>query len=332
MNEQFILTNHDGADRSRTWERTTFRPQFKTFSSATIVDSFYKALQLFLLRKEYGVVVLGGGAQIDLFYLVLQRLWPFHVRPVVKIDCLWYRGTPLRHFFKKFLFKWLDRVVDLYIVWCQREIEDYSQAFGLPKDKFIFVPYHTTIDDVFEIKNCGYVFSGGNFARDYQTLVEAVRGLDLQLIIACTNSKAIEGINFPDNVAVVGVGDLEFRKLMAESGVNVLALDASLLHSGGQQTFLNAMAMGKPVIVTDPEAGRGYIEHGVDGLLIPGGDSQRLRDALMLLIDNPDYAAQLGARASEKALKMDTENHLATISGLARELSVKIVTTLNPAV
>ncbi len=332
MSEQLILTNHAGADRSRTWERTSFRPQFERFSAVEIIDNCYKAFQLFRLRKEYQVVVLGGGAQYDLFYLILQRLWPLHVRPVVKIDCLWYRASPLRHFCKKMLFRCLDRVVARYVVWCQREIDDYSQAFDLPESKFIFIPYHTTIDDIFEIKDRGYLFSGGNFARDYQTLVEAVRGLALQVIIACTNSRAVEQLDLPDNVTVVGVSDLEFRKLMAESGINVLALDSSLLHSGGQQTFLNAMAMGKPVIVTDPEAGRGYIENGVDGILVPGGDHRSLRVALLSLIDDPEYAARLGTRAREKAQQMDTESHLAAISDLALGASIQTVNSLNPAV
>ena len=317
MEAPTILTNHTGHDRSETWKKTSFLPEFKQFSSVKVIDSFCRAFHLFQLRKDYEVVVLGGGAQYDLFYLLLQRLWPIAARPVVKVDCLWYRSNPLLHFYKKALFKWLDKSVARYVVWCRREIEDYSKAFGLPRHKFTFIPYHTTNVERFEIKNNGYVFSGGNFARDYQTLVDAVRGLDLKLIIACTNKQAVEHIDMPDNVSVVSAGHREFMKLMAESGINVIALDSSLLHSGGQQTFLNAMAMGKTVIVNDPDGGKDYIEDGVDGILVPGHDPQRLRDALMVLINDPEYSSCIGARARKKAQKMDTESHLAAIAEVA---------------
>ena len=55
------------------------------------------------------------------------------------------------------------------------------------------------------------------------------------------------------------------------------------LHSGGQQTFLNAMAVGKPVIVTDPVGASSYIEHGITGLLVSLGDKIRLGEALQYL-------------------------------------------------
>ena len=42
-----------------------------------------------------------------------------------------------------------------------------------------------------------------------------------------------------------------FRNLRTGSRLVVVPMEAGHFHVGGEQTYLNAMAMGKPVIVTD---------------------------------------------------------------------------------
>lgn len=312
-----ILTNHGGHDRSVSWQQKTWMPVIEPRFRVALLQNFYAAWQLFRRRRGFQVVVLGGGAQIDLCYQLLQRLWPFHRRPLIKIDCLWYRSEPLLQRIKAGLFRWLDKDVVYYVVWCRREIADYARVFGLPAHKFVFIPYHTTLVDCDPTEPGDYVFSGGNFARDYRTLVAAMRGLDLKLIIACTNAAALAGIDLPANVSVVGVDHSTYLRLMAKSWINVVALDTTLLHSGGQQTFLNAMALGKPTIVTDPAGAADYIESGVDGLLVAGGDVAGLRAALLRCHENRDFAEKLAAKGREKARRLDTEASLAALAELA---------------
>ena len=322
MSVPCILTNHPGRGKSKTWSKLTHCPVFESTLSRNILSRFLVAWALFRLRSGYRVVVLGGGAQIDIFYMILQRLWPFNSRPIVKIDCLWYESSPLKQFFKRCLFKWLDKVVNRYVVWASREINDYARAFGLPLGKFSFIPYHTTPDfNASTVRNGDYLFSGGNFARDYSSLARAVKGLDLKVIVACTNSKALNAISFPSNVDVVGVNHQEFMQLMAGSGINVVSLAGGLLHSGGQQTFLNAMAMGKPVIVTDPEGAKDYIDNGVDGILVPPSDPERLRSAILRIHNDLDFAKSLGKAARKKARRWDTEANLAAIAYLAESVA-----------
>jgi len=59
-----------------------------------------------------------------------------------------------------------------------------------------------------------------------------------------------------------------------------------------------AAALGIPSIVSHGTAPADFIQHGVNGLLVPQGDADALADALRLLSDRPGYAAQLGAAAS----------------------------------
>lgn len=322
MQYPFILTNHPGHAQSPTWAKLAYRPDYRASSRSRALNSFLQAYHLFRLRLSYKVVVLGGGAREDMMYLILQRLWPFKPRPIIKIDCLWYESPPLKQFFKRGLLKWIDRVVNCYVVWASREINDYSRVFGIPRRKFVFVPYHTTVN-LAEINICnkGYIFSGGNFARDYGTLAAAVAGLDADVVIACSNKKALQGIHFPENVTVVNASHEEFMRLMAESAIVVVPLSKGLLHSGGQQTFLNAMAMGKPVIVTDPQGARDYIKDQSDGILVPPSNPESLRYAIEFLYRDPGFAMRLGRKAREKAIRLDTERNLSAIVALSEKVT-----------
>ena len=127
----YILTNHPGSDRSETWAKFTYQFISKNISSWALINSFLGAWGLFRLRSYYSVVVLGGTSKEDTFYLILQRLWPLKSRSIIKNECLWYNSGPIMHFFKKILFRFLDKTVDHYIVYAHRERKDYARAFGL---------------------------------------------------------------------------------------------------------------------------------------------------------------------------------------------------------
>jgi PAS domain S-box-containing protein len=60
------------------------------------------------------------------------------------------------------------------------------------------------------------------------------------------------------------------------------------------QVVIEGMAEGLPVIATDGGGVREIITDGVNGLLVPMGDSDALAQALTRLIKDPDEAAQIG--------------------------------------
>ena len=66
----------------------------------------------------------------------------------------------------------------------------------------------------------------------------------------------------------------------------------------GQESFgivlLEAMACGKPIVASAIEGYMGIVKDGQQGLLFPKRDSQALAQSLAHLIENPQYARQLG--------------------------------------
>lgn len=207
-------------------------------------------------------------------------------------------------------------------MWASREIHAYSKAFGLPQNKFTFVPYHTTLDKhSLNISEGEYLFSGGNYQRDYGTLIAAVKGLPVTLKIGCTRDELFQSIEVPENVSIKGYSEREYLVQMAGCRISIVPLDVNHLHSGGQQTILNSMWLGKPTIVTDPEGAGDYIDDGVDGILVTPGKPNELRKAIEGLARDPQKARSIGARARNRVLDTySTEAHFQKIVSLAYEL------------
>ena len=82
------------------------------------------------------------------------------------------------------------------------------------------------------------------------------------------------------------------------------AVDIVVLPSyreGLPRTLVEAAACGLPLITTDVPGCREVVTDGVDGLLVPMGDSEALARAMARLQDDPAFARQLGDAARRKA-------------------------------
>ena len=297
MDRLRILTNVEEPRVAVKWrELTTFRRDL--LEGKGILADLRAALTLLRHGREYDAIVLECSRRSNLFAMLAGAL-PCRKPPVVMIDCLWSRPRSRRDLLsKRVLFRLVTRVVSKFVVWTTREIEDYSAEFGLPKSKFYHIPFHHTLEGFeYEVSDGDYIFSGGDGHRDYVTLVEAVRGLPHKLVIAtrCTDWQA--GRSLPSNVEARPTSPKDFRNLMAGSRLVVVAMGAGHLHVGGEQTYLNAMALGKPVIVTDDRGAPDYIQHGVSGLIVPPTDAVALREAIESVIENPQFAITLANNA-----------------------------------
>jgi glycosyltransferase involved in cell wall biosynthesis len=65
----------------------------------------------------------------------------------------------------------------------------------------------------------------------------------------------------------------------------------------GVTTLLEAMAMGKAVVVSATEGQRDIVVDGQTGILVPPGDEASLRDVLRRLLADPAERARLGQNA-----------------------------------
>jgi glycosyltransferase involved in cell wall biosynthesis len=269
------------------------------------------ALALLRHRKNFDVVIAPGHLP-GLLFAALQRLLPGRKVHTILVDCLWYRETPAwRRILKRWQIQFCLEAVDLCVVLARREIEAYATEFVVDQSKFAFVPHHTTLHPhrfKFTISDGGYIFAGGNGDRDYHTFVEAVKTLSTPCVIACTDDRRLAGIELPPHVRRVRASAEEFRQLIAGAMIVVVPMEGGHLHSGGQQSFLNAMAAGKPVIITDPDGASSYIEDGVTGLLVPPGNPRRLGEAVQFLLENENRRQEMGTNALASSKCYSVEN------------------------
>lgn len=274
-------------------------------------------LRLFARRRHCQGVVTDGGAS-GMIFAWLQALCPWGRKPHVLIDCLWY--TPSSRFgrwLKSLRLRWAARSVHRFVVWASHETEDYANAFGLQREQLEYIPFHHTLDNyTYEVRDDGYLFAGGNYDRDYRTLLEAVRSVDVPVWIAVTRHELLEGVELPPHVRVEGTTHAGFRQAMAAARLIVVPMQNGLLHSGGQQTCLNAMLLGKPTIAVGRRWAVDFITDGEDGLIVDYDDPQGLQNAIRWVLEHPEAARRMGERARTRAAWFSTERCMRTVHDL----------------
>ncbi len=271
------------------------------------------AWRLFRLSKKYDVILTGsdGGG---LLFGVAQRILRRKRVPHIYLDFyINLEGGKLKRALIRFLCRLAVEGASCALVQRTCEVESYSRTFSLRASKFCFVPYHaTTFDFELDVRDDGYIFAGGDAARDYPLLIEAVKNLPYRVIIAALQKGHFTNISIPKNVEIVSVPGQEFLNLIAHARLFVLPLKWRPQHVGGQQTYLNAMTMGKPIVVTDLNA-NDYITSGVTGILTPPGDVKALEESIARVMEDRDFAYSLGREAKKAAQAFTPERFFTAV-------------------
>lgn len=277
-----------------------------------------------LLRSchEYDVVITGNVKTAQLFALFRSMFRVRSPRQIIlelmldeaRDSALWR----LKRRIQSFLFS----SVDIVFVSSTAEVANYSQRLGLPDGRVRFLPFHTNIIEPKILGTRGdYILSAGLTGRDYATLAAAVQGLEHKVTIV-SDPLSIQGINFPRNVEIMcDIPYPRYLDVLHNSSFVVVPLK-KLVKSTGQVVILEAMAIGKPVIVTKTTGTEDYLDSGVNGILVPVGDHQALRRAIDSLIGDPDLYRNIAENALATIRKRHTfDIYVESILQAADELS-----------
>jgi glycosyltransferase involved in cell wall biosynthesis len=274
-----------------------------------------KALKLLIHQSRYDAVVTSDlrSAQIFGFLRTFLRIGrPVHIQLELMLDrdketLLWR----LKRRFQRLAFG----STDLLVTSALGEIEIYSQSLRIPRERFRFVSFHTNVVDPGPVgEERGYAFSAGRTGRDYEVLARAAQGLEMDLVVL-GDVASLEGVTFPDRTKVL-VNQPYDRYLELLHGCDFIIVPLSeLTRSRGQVVILEAMAIGKPVIVTEAIGTVDYVESGENGLLVPPGDAQALAAAMQRLHEDPELRAHLSERGLDFARRHTFRNYVETILG-----------------
>lgn len=163
---------------------------------------------------------------------------------------------------------------------------------------------------------------GRDLGRDYATFAAAVRDLGLPATIVASE-RNLAGIDLPRNVEVeYDVSPMRLRDLYAGATCVVVPTRAAEFDRGadcsGQSVVLDAMAMGRPAVVTRRATLAEYVDDGENALVVEPEDAAALRDGIeRLAADAPLRRAlgETGRRRVEERL-----NTRAFAAGIAQVL------------
>ena len=275
-----------------------------------------------LLRRAKGrqVLILCGSVgrrqrYRDLVFAILLKIFS-RPPPVLIHDPTWEPGSEslAREF--PFLAKLLPKLARIaiaavdgphvrYAVLSSQEVETFPRIWGIDPQRVVFQPFPNTLHGYRDMptRDDGYLFAGGNSVRDYGLLEAAVEGTDIPTRIAAKWQPA-RGLA---NLQAAPTTHEEFMSLLANCRAVVVPLRQTV-RSAGQQTYLNAMGLRKPVIVTEAPGVRDYVIDGVTGIIVPP-DVQALRAAIRHVMDpaNANFYRAMGERAREDVFRRFTE-------------------------
>jgi hypothetical protein len=314
---------HDGRGRVRhAMARilsTMWAPGVPAWSDVTVLDrrEMSRAAHMARLLRaapRFDATILNGAARYhDLYHdLIAAVVLGQRRRPpqIVMAETAWDLGSaPLSarfgsggFGFERFVrlgVRSLDGEHVTYCVFSEEERDLFTRTFAIPRERVACLRFAHSLWSRVDgpIGDGGYVFAGGDSLRDFQTLAEAVDGLDIPVRIGTNNPLG----QLPPNVTGGPVTPDEYNDLLADARVVVVPMRAAARRGAGLITYLNAMALGKAVIVSDTPAAREYVEQEVTGLLVPAEDVAALRGAIQWAFDpaNSAETGEMGRRARE---------------------------------
>ena len=233
---------------------------------------------------------------------------------------------------KKSFFRNLRRQMDLIFVYAETQRQYGIEALGIPADHLKLIPFHADHHFYHPMDvQAGpeqVISSAGLEWRDYPTMILAVGELPIQVKLAASSPwskhrNETKERKLPQNVTARRYSYRELRDLYAESSLVVVPLYDNDFQAG-VTTLLEAMAMGKAVVITRTQGQRDVIEDGVNGIYVPPADPGSMRTAIESLLNDPARALQIGMAArktieTEMSLDLWVERIASAVLDIARQ-------------
>jgi glycosyltransferase involved in cell wall biosynthesis len=201
----------------------------------------------------------------------------------------------------------------VYSTWQKNFIEN---RWKIPSERVVFTPFMVDADffspeytrpgNPLGLGSDGQplICAVGLEFRDYPTLLEAVRNLDVQVVIAAASpwSKrpdTTKDQKIPDNVTVRRFSQFELRDLYAASRFLVMPL-YPVNFQAGVTAILEAMSMAKAVVCSQVPGQTDVVQSGKTGFYVKSGDPAALREAILALLNQPDLTVKLGQNGQNR--------------------------------
>lgn len=206
--------------------------------------------------------------------------------------------------FKQQIARKVFPAIDAFVVHSKGECIQYSEWLKIPKKKFHFVPLqigkipHFAKEDMDD----PFIISMGSAQRDYVTLFESLRQLNIKTIVVAA-PHAVKGLQIPSCVSIkCGLSREQCQELCQKARLSVIPISNQTTASG-QVTLVEAMRMGRPVIATRCMGTEDYIIQGETGILTEFKSVDSLTNAIQTLWNDANLREGLGKQGELYAEK-----------------------------
>lgn len=197
-----------------------------------------------------------------------------------------------------------QRGISRMLLHSRRQVDIVERELGIPRSRVAFVPYFADTDfwSPRGVAEEALVVTAGREHRDYRTLAVAGAGMPERVAVAAGSFHSPRApwrapAHWPANFELVQMLDrVALRELYARAAVVVVPVVPTDFQAG-VTTLLEAMSMGKAVIVSATEGQRDIVEDGETGLLVGPEDAGALQGAIRRLLDDPRERMRLGGNA-----------------------------------
>ncbi|NMG06804.1 glycosyltransferase family 4 protein [Brasilonema sp. UFV-L1] len=266
--------------------------------------------QLRLLFGKYDYDIIYSGNQGSTYLLAILRAIGILRKPVVTVQHQSFKKTIWSFLFIKFVLSCYDRLFCLSNGLRNHLIKE----FNLPENKvdllewgidlpcYDKIEYYNTIDAIKEKEN-SFILSAGRTYRDYNTLLKAFKNISYPLKIYGTKEPFCQTNEISPNVQII-TDYLSWREILIEHAkayAIAIPLDItqpkSYINVIGVTSLLDAMGMGKAVVMTRTVEPCIDLEKEGIGILVEPGDEKGWQEAISYLLEHPDETRKMGNRA-----------------------------------
>ncbi|HEX4824882.1 MAG TPA: glycosyltransferase [Candidatus Polarisedimenticolaceae bacterium] len=274
-------------------------------------------------RTQSGEFVLVNTDTGRLMILCLMFiLLPWRKVRLVSVDTLLLRprsfGERIKAVFKKLL---LLRV-DLFILYF-KDLRGYERYYGISPRRSVYVPFKVNTWESLPspphpVREGSTILFSGRTLRDVPTFLEACKESGLPAVFLHQSNDVFEyhgtplrDLKLPANVRdeVHDGKRSSWLEFISNARLVVVPIQSGTISNAGISTCLDAMALGKCVIVSEGPATRGVFSDE-EVVLVPPGDPAALADAMRRLWSDDALRNTIAANGRRLALSLEGEERL----------------------
>lgn len=277
-------------------------------------------IRLLFRLKKYDIL-LAFNSDVDVMFIVFISKYLLMTKIfVVLFDTLLHRPHDLKSkllsLAKGTFIKSADK---LFVV--HKDTSGYQKYYRISKNKFFYVPFKANNYNFlskYKPKDGGYLLSCGASYRDYNTLLSAVRLYPVptlivlpQVNIARYHHTEFSNNNIPEHVKVIfhDFNEETWYEYISNAKAVAVPLLKKAIQPAGISVYLEAMAMGKPVIISEGTSTRGILNED-QAVIIPPEDAESLAHAIKKVWQDEDYRRHIAENGKKYALSLEGEERL----------------------